>query len=845
MHISKTETQNLECMILGSNNLKTMTNKITTWRSAWALFAIMMFAPLQIMAQTEIDWSTLPGSTLAEVTVTTAQLAEWEADNGKIDNGEIPNKDKTVFIYNTRLKKFLNTGAKWGTAARLADNGMPCWIERYDDRTTSCGTKTIYKIHSVYKNYGTNIAGRSDNVLKDNESLSADRGIGVQGEATAYRGYQNPDGGSWRVKELWEWCIEKDPSSGDANNFFIYRPLWVNLPLQDSPGGEPDLPEGNITLIDEAAYTDTRYYNNGAGITNFGNYLFAMHYNGTTAGPVGYLPVAPTGSATGKYIAGNGVNYNMSNVDEWKFISVQDYEDIMNASLSSKGVSVDVTYLINDDGFYRTNRYHTLDNTLWNYKAVSTLAEFQALTIANLSANKHDEGFNFVPAGGSSSNNIGGGGCDGPDWGQYYCAMMNNPGVLWQEVTVPKAGWYVLSVQAAAAQAGDYLMCASKNNLAGTLKYEPLKAANYTAFNENWTGDPVFGDAGWQQHSGEYLFNQDPDHTTSVRIHLNENETMLIGVLKLSTADNADPTMKIPYTAIDNFRLTYIDFVSFVLDEDATDLDYLEQYQKATPQTCYLNRNFVAGNWNTIILPISLTKTQFKTAFDNGTTEATLGELTSGSNGVMYFTTIKMDGMADDDVVLASGKPYIIKVAKNPGTAEQQQVDEVNNADHFAVGDVYYKFEGVTFNAASYTAAKTGTGTELRPSDDNDDILSMTGSYVRRYNDDPQGKTPRCYTLNKGAITYYANGAQLKGFRAWITDTLDDPVVSGAKGLNRFATTFNFIDASQNVTYIDGVPAVINDDPEAPIYNMSGQRMPADNLPKGIYIKGGKKYIVR
>lgn len=833
-------------MISESNNLKTMTNKITTWRSAWALFAFMMFAPLQMMAQTEIDWNSVPGSTLDEVTVATADLATWEADGGLIDQGKIPDKDKTVFIYNTKLKKFINTGAKWGTAARLADNGMPCWIEDCGTRETSCGTKTIYKIHSVYKNYGTNLAGRSDNVLKDNESLSADRGIGAQGGASVDRGYKNGD--NWVAIELWEWCIEKNTSATTSNQHFIYRPLWVTHPeIQDAMDGRDavDLPANYTTyLIQSSQYTDTRYYNNGEGITNFDNYLFAMNYDPNhAAGPVCYKPVAPSVSGGVNYIAGNGAYYNMSDVDEWKFISVQDYEDIMNASLSSKGISVDVTYLINDDGFYRTSRYHTTPNTQWNYKAVNTLEQFQALTIADLPANTHDTGFDFP--GGTNSNNIGGGGCDNDNWGQYYCAMMNNPGLLWQEVTVPKTGWYELSVQAAAAQAGDYLMCAKKTNLAGTLKYEPLKAANYTAFNAGWTGDPIFGDAGWQQHSGEYLFEEDPSHTSSIRIHLNANETMLIGVLKLSTADNADATRKIPYTAIDNFRLTYIDFVSFILDEDATNLDYLEQYQKETAQTCYLNRNFVAGNWNTIILPVNLTKAQFKTAFDDGTTEAKLGELASGSNGVLYFTTINIGEMADGAVVLESGKPYIIKVAKNPGTAEQQQVDEVNNTDHFAVGDVYYKFEGVTFNADSYAAARGAITEQLRPSDGEANKLHMTGSYVRRYTGDPLGgKTPRCYTLNKGAVTYYANGAQLKGFRAWITDA-NDPVVSGAKGLNRFATTFNFIDASQNVTYIDGVPAVINDDPEAPIYNMSGQRMPAGNLPKGIYIKGGKKYIVR
>lgn len=833
-------------------------NRRSARRNAIALCAVLMSTPLQIMAQTVIDWSTEEGSTLDEVAISTAT---WDSYDNMIMNGEIPDKKKTVFIYNTRLKKFLQTGAKWGTAATLSDNGMRCWIERYDDRTTSCGTKTIYKIHSVYKNFGSNIAGRSDNALDDSESLSADRGIGVQSETTKpYRGYDN--NGTLKVIELWEWCIEKNPAA-TGNNYFIYRPLWVNLPTQDSSNGnEPDLPAGDIYLIQPDAYTDTKYlndtrYNNGAGISNFDNYIFAMHYNGTTDGPVGYKPVSPsTGVGTGAFISGDeNTYYDMTfdgNIDDWKFINVEDVEKAMETSNVQNGLVVDCTFLINDEGFHRTNSYHAYNATskpytAWNWAStaeyslpIETLKTYVTASFLDehKSSDKTGKGFEFVPYdpgafnGAASSTNIGTGWDENPN-GKYYCAFLNNKGLLWQEITTPKSGQYTVSVKAAALAADEYLVCAKKNDISGTLQYTTL---NIYDGSDADVGKDITNDNS-RQHAGQYLYGDEDNHTTTVSIDMNAGEVLVFGVLKLST-DAESKT----FTAIDNFKLKYTDNINrnFLLDEDATSLTYLEDSHKVDLQNCYLNRNFVAGNWNTIILPISLTKVQFEETFGTG---SKLGVLTAGNNNVLFFSTITVAN--DDDIILASGTPYIIKVTKDPNKADAALVTLLDKSANFDVNEPYYKISNVTFNEASYTAATTGSGTgaiapQLRPSDGNANKLTMTGSYVRRYNGDLQGKTPRCYTLNAGAISYYANGAQMKAFRAWITDADD----TGAQAARRFGGSFDFTTASAT-TYIDGVPAVINDDPETPIYNLNGQRVPAGNLPKGIYIKNHKKFIVK
>ena len=41
-------------------------------------------------------------------------------------------------------------------------------------------------------------------------------------------------------------------------------------------------------------------------------------------------------------------------------------------------------------------------------------------------------------------------------------------------------------------------------------------------------------------------------------------------------------------------------------------------------------------------------------------------------------------------------------------------------------------------------------------------------------------------------------------------------------------------------------PTISNEDIDAPVYNLNGERMmDKTNLPKGIYIQNGKKFIVR
>lgn len=795
------------------NILLTMSKTFQTWYNTIVLCVVLLTMPLQIMA---FDWTNY-GRSIEEIAVSST---DWTPPyTTSINNGIIPDETKTVLIYNVRTGMFLQVGGNWGVSATLSENGMRCWIEEVGTYNTSSGQKKVYKIHSVYRNYGQNIAGR--HVLTDKETLSADRGVGVQGGE----------------QELWEWCIDV----ATDNTYYIYRPQWVELPAITNPLTNETFPAGRVYLTEDEQYK---------------NAIFAMNYDPDhAAGTVHYQPILrqDNGEASEMSIYGRRQStfYNMTGIDDWKFISIADIKDAMDNTNATNGLTVDVTYLMNDDSFYRTNTYHVYGEghpfTAWNWTSVANQTAFEALTGATLDAHKHDAGFDFVSTDNHESphtDNIGGAVCDGEEFGKYYCAMMNNNGVLWQEVTVPKAGWYSVSVKAAASE-GDLLFCAKKSDMQNTMVTEPLLAAEYTTYDPTWTGTPIFGDEEWQKRSGMYLYEPD-EHYSTVRIRLEAGETLVFGAAKLSNTPNTT------YTAVDEFKLTYTYYESFVLDEDANDLDYLEEYsQNTNPQHCYLNRNLVAGNWNTIYLPINLTKAQFEEAFGEG---SKLGQLVNGMGTVLYFdTNLEED---EDGIYLHRGIPYIIKVTNDPKIADGEVVAAVNDIEHFYVGEPYYEIKQVTFNYNDYLYAIGALGRRIGPpvqraANNKPNVLQMNGSYKKQYAVEKggYGKTPRCYTFNKGALTYYANGANLKGFRAWIMDVEDNQQTANARFVSSDTWTGSLdntdLTSSEYTTYIDGVPAVINDDPEEPVFNVKGQRMPAGSLPKGVYVKNGKKFVVK
>lgn len=131
-----------------------------------------------------------------------------------------------------------------------------------------------------------------------------------------------------------------------------------------------------------------------------------------------------------------------------------------------------------------------------------------------------------------------------------------------------------------------------------------------------------------------------------------------------STAYDEDYTIgeNDKWTVVDDFRLLFGGLAqepNLILDEDRTTLSYLDNsIHEFNLRPLRLHRTFTSDRWNTIILPVNLSKSQFEATF--GTT-AKLAQLDHLTANTVEFVTAKESG----DVLLKAYKPYIIWVDKD------------------------------------------------------------------------------------------------------------------------------------------------------------------------------------
>lgn len=214
-----------------------------------------------------------------------------------------------------------------------------------------------------------------------------------------------------------------------------------------------------------------------------------------------------------------------------------------------------------------------------------------------------------------------------------------------------------------------------------------------------------------------------------------------------------------------------------------------------------LKRTMKAGVWNTICLPFDVSKEQATTAFGEGVKIAELDESSTG-------TTLSFKNV---DKITAT-KPYLIKPT-NDAPADG------------------YKFVGVTIK-------DDGKGNFVPDAGITKDLFGFVGIYNKADVTEDIKKTAfngECYAAFLGAnntVFGAKQGTNMKGFRAYFA------IPNGVKApelrvvIDGTATSIKNIDSE-----------VVEDN--APVYNLQGQRVDGNNLTPGIYVKAGKKFVVK
>lgn len=213
-----------------------------------------------------------------------------------------------------------------------------------------------------------------------------------------------------------------------------------------------------------------------------------------------------------------------------------------------------------------------------------------------------------------------------------------------------------------------------------------------------------------------------------------------------------------------------------------------------------LKRSMVKGEWNTICLPFELSEKQAKDAFGEGVKIATLNKKSTGTT--ISFEDISILGIPASEPCLI--KPSIDYPAEgyvfNDVTIEKGAIEPMEDS----TDDSSFGFVGI------YNKTDISTGIEN---------TIFKGEFYAAF-------------LGAGNKIYKAGTGKTKGFRAYFAIPKSAAASALRVVIDGTATSIKNIDSE-----------VVESN--APVYNLQGQRVNGNNLTPGIYVKAGKKFVVK
>lgn len=255
--------------------------------------------------------------------------------------------------------------------------------------------------------------------------------------------------------------------------------------------------------------------------------------------------------------------------------------------------------------------------------------------------------------------------------------------------------------------------------------------------------------------------------------------------------------------------------------------------------TMYFQRSFVEGEWNSLIMPVDLTKAQFDEAFGSDAKLAKANRVyDSNGNLVIGFSLVEENKDKANSAYLAANTPYIIYIGKKATPQDITTIDagpisgEIYKVDNsLAAGGVTFTYDNdkATNSIEQNFPVDQAITTNWGMTD-----LKFIGSYNNHQNLEDGN-----YIWNNGDLYYLTkNNHWMKGYRCWLASTWNGSATGNAKLL-----TFGF--GNGETTGID-MPSMGNTSGNTKVYNLNGQRV--DNMlgvQPGIYIVNGKKVVVK
>lgn len=667
-----------------------------------------------------------------------------------------------------------------------------------------------------------------------------------------------------------------------------------------------------------------------------------------------YLYSTVDGSGNRTYIDNFSDRYEMVKMTEtpeqsgdyatWKLITARDYLFMLNSQQSALKETIDLSAVLADPDFSRHDdglKNWQIDKTLNSsnvYNDAKLRIGYDGNYKTNLTASGYtfgaSESWNFNDAidRGRTNNNF----C--ANHSRYMCATVQNGGYgrMYQSITIDSPGWYIVRCQGLTTINAYLYATVQEGNAKDAKEFK----CNLRKITDEYLQKNLqildAKDAYWPYDQASPMYNaavdMNDEHThpnhvkesTSQVLFFVESATpsapatITFGVnvpqqTTYETGTNGTRTYSKDFTAFDSFRLLYggqeKNEPYLILNENDENLDYLDQtihkYKSHGDihKRLLLHRTFTKNSWNTIMLPVGLTKKQFNGAFGDNAQIAELSQLTESQirfKTVSNSTEVTAPDGASYNYWLKPMTPYLIKIT-DEGKDAPDQTDEYtaylfNCADNGmtyqtkTIGgsdNAYYSIEDITmiegdkyaktiddgnFNHWDFKGMTLSNidGTQkaysyvIKGQETNADVyggkMTAYGMLTRNYKKDAtsgkntllEGRAPMAdaYIMtagenNKPVLKYKTGGGASKGFRCWFRYTRES---SAAKP--QFAL---FIDGISEPTSIEDI--MNNDEGITPaekfahgIYSLNGQKVGDseaawNHLPKGIYIVNGKKVI--
>ena len=254
--------------------------------------------------------------------------------------------------------------------------------------------------------------------------------------------------------------------------------------------------------------------------------------------------------------------------------------------------------------------------------------------------------------------------------------------------------------------------------------------------------------------------------------------------------------------------------------------------------TMYFQRSFVEGEWNSLIMPVNLTKAQFDEAFGSDAKLAKANKVyDSNGNLIIGFSLVEEDKNNANSAYLVANTPYIINISKKTALKGAITIDAGTIS-----GDIYKVDNSLAAGGVTFTYDNDKATNPIEQNFPVDQAittkwgmtdLKFIGSY-NKHQDLEAGN----YIWNNGKLYLTKNNHWMKGYRCWLVPTWSGSATGNAKLLS-----FGF--GNGETTGIN-MPSMVNTTGSTKVYNLNGQRV--DNMlgvQPGIYIVNGKKVVVK